>query len=574
MANSRKAIGIFIIATIVAILAFVALSATATAAVITVPSAGNETIQQAINNASDGDTILVNATAYAGTTETIDVNKSDIIIRSVNGRAVVSAGGASDHVFDITDQTNVTLEGFTIRDAQGTSGYVAGIYMYNATECTISNNTVTNISATVPHSAYGIDLWYSNNNTFSSSITVSNITGQYAHGIYLYHSSNNGFSASTSVSTINGNSVYGIYLSSSSSNNTFSADTSVSNVTATDGDAHGIYLGSSSNYKTFSASTSVSTITATNRGAHGIYLGYSSNNTFSADTSVSNVTATDDDAYGISLSSASNNTFSASTSVSTITATNREAYGIRLMNSNNNRFSASTSVSNVTATNSKAYGIFLYESSNNTFSASTSVSNVTATDGTAYGISLGEFSDDNTFTGVTITPTINGNESYEFYSEETCDNNVVTDMTIGNPTTISFTYGNGIWIKRVEAGERPGDPANVCNIGKYINASNLTTNSWIFLNVSYDPGDVIGVDESSLRLYHWNGAAWELLPQPNGVNTVEDYVYSNITTFSQIAAFGNPSARVPTLTPIGLIALISALSVIAALTISTRRKRR
>jgi len=108
MTISTKAIGIFIIAAILAIVAFMAFSATASAAVINVPSAGNETIQEAINNASSGDTILVNATTYSAK-ETVDVTQSNIIIRSINGRAVVSANGTSDHVFNITDQTNVTL---------------------------------------------------------------------------------------------------------------------------------------------------------------------------------------------------------------------------------------------------------------------------------------------------------------------------------------------------------------------------------------------------------------------------------------------------------------------------------
>jgi hypothetical protein len=220
MDNTRKWIGIFIIAAIVAILAFVTLSATASAAVINVPSAGNETIQQAINNASTGDTILVNAAAYAGTTETVDVTQSNIIIRSVNGRAVVSAGGASDHVFNITDQTNVTLEGFTIRDAHGTTQDVAGIYMHNASKCTISNIIVTNISATVPYSALGIYLYgSSNNNTFSASTSVYNVTATASAGYGTAYAD-----------------AYGIYLQSSSSN-AFSSNISVYNVTATGDDA-------------------------------------------------------------------------------------------------------------------------------------------------------------------------------------------------------------------------------------------------------------------------------------------------------------------------------------------------
>jgi hypothetical protein len=134
------------LAAILVIFVFVAFSATASAAIIKVPD-DYATIQQAINNVTaENRTIEVDATAYAGTTETVIVNKSDIIIRSVNGRAKVTAGGASDHVFNITDQRNVTLKGFEIRDARGTTQSVAGIDMYNASECNISNNVVTRTS--------------------------------------------------------------------------------------------------------------------------------------------------------------------------------------------------------------------------------------------------------------------------------------------------------------------------------------------------------------------------------------------------------------------------------------------
>ena len=166
-----------LLAAILLIFALVAFSATASAAVINVP-ADYPMIQQAIYNVTaENRTIEVNATAYnaQGTPETVDVTKSDIIIRSVNGRAVIDADGADDHVFNVTDQTNVTLKGFEIRDARGTSQDVAGIYMHNASECNISNNIMTNISATGTYAAIGIRLYVSNNNTFSSSTTISNI---------------------------------------------------------------------------------------------------------------------------------------------------------------------------------------------------------------------------------------------------------------------------------------------------------------------------------------------------------------------------------------------------------------
>ena len=76
-------------------------------------------------------------------------------------------------MFNITGQTNVTLERFTIRDARGTSKHVAGIYMDDASGCNISNNVVTNITATGGWGARGVWLYDSDNNKFGSSTSVS-----------------------------------------------------------------------------------------------------------------------------------------------------------------------------------------------------------------------------------------------------------------------------------------------------------------------------------------------------------------------------------------------------------------
>jgi hypothetical protein len=457
----------------------------------------------------------------------------------------------------------------------------------------------------------------SNNNTFSASTSVSSISGCRmvvfgfssgdAYGIYLSSSSdNNTFSASTSVSTVEGcMRAYGIYLSSSS-NNGFNASTSVSSINASFGDSCGISLESSSRHNRFSSNTTVSNITATFGDACGIYLSSSSNNTFSASTSVSSISAggvyfdpigfylstCGNNANGIFINSSSNsNTFSGSTSVSHVMATatggnlsipctngtaKANACGIYLKgSSNNNTFNSSVSVSNVTATaiwlddisalataTANAYGIRLSTSSNNnTFNSSTSVSNVTATatgyydiaTTNAYGIYLQANSDANTFTRVTIAPTINGNESYEFYSATGCDDNVVTDLTIGNsPTTISFTYGNGIWLKRVNVSERPGDPGHYRNISKYINASNLTANSWLFVNFSYSENDLDGTGisgENTLKVWKYNGTAWneDGWSESRVLDTSKNVVGVNITSFCIFAPLGN-SLTPPTIT--------------------------
>ena len=59
------------------------------------------------------------------------------------------------------------------------------------------------------------------------------------------------------------------------------------------------------------------------------------------------------------------------------------------------------------------------------------------------------------------------------------------------------------------------------------------------MNVSYEDGDLGGVNENSLRFWKHNGTDWTLVPGPNGVNTAENYVYANITEFSVFAPLGN-----------------------------------
>jgi hypothetical protein len=110
-----------------------------------VPSANYSTIQQAIDNATGGETILVEPGRY---NETLDINVSHILIKANSTNpadTVVSANGTDDHVINITNlTTNVTIEGFTIQDARGTSQDVAGIFMDNTSECAISNTVIRN----------------------------------------------------------------------------------------------------------------------------------------------------------------------------------------------------------------------------------------------------------------------------------------------------------------------------------------------------------------------------------------------------------------------------------------------
>jgi len=46
----------------------------------------------------------------------------------------------------------------------------------------------------------------------------------------------------------------------------------------------------------------------------------------------------------------------------------------------------------------------------------------------------------------------------------------------------------------------PSDPSGKVNIGKYVNVTNVTGNSWIFLNVSYPDAELGSIDENSAEV--------------------------------------------------------------------------
>jgi hypothetical protein len=114
----------------------------------------------------------------------------------------------------------------------------------------------------------------------------------------------------------------------------------------------------------------------------------------------------------------------------------------------------------------------------------------------------------------------------------------------------------------------------------YVNATNVTATSWILLNISYADPDVLGVYEETLMIYRWNGTAWVLADGSgiNGVNTTENYVYANITKFSNFAVLGRVlepvggfvlPAELPSYSVMFIIVAIAASAAAAAL---ARRK--
>jgi hypothetical protein len=220
-------------------------------------------------------------------------------------------------------------------------------------------------------------------------------------------------------------------------------------------------------------------------------------------------------------------------------------YGIYMENSNDNFLDPA--IGNITNEGHYASGLWLSYSVNNTVE-NTTLGNITA-ESVACGIMLG-LSNNNTFSSGSISD-INAPIWWDFYSDASSHGNSAENITISSyPTTISFTYDNGVGIKSVTTPEP--DPAGKRNISKYVNATNVTVNSWLFLNVSYNESDLGGVDEATLKMYRYNGTSvdWELADGSgiNGVNQVANYVYANITEFSVFAPLGNVTEAPPNIT--------------------------
>ncbi len=173
------------------------------------------TIQDAVNNASSGDTILV----YPGTyTENVNANVENISIRSFSGNpddTIVKRLCVLSHAFKIT-ANNVTISGFNITGEKATgiymngvsganitdnefSGVGCGVQMERSSRCSLINNTV---NGAVQHGFY---LSSSSNNCILTNNTISH-TGE--EGISLEHSNNCTLTGNTVTGANSGISLY------------------------------------------------------------------------------------------------------------------------------------------------------------------------------------------------------------------------------------------------------------------------------------------------------------------------------------------------------------------------------
>jgi parallel beta-helix repeat protein len=262
------------------------------------------TIQEAINMANEGETILVEAGTYY---EHVIVNKPLSLVGENKQDTIIDGSGAETIVNIIA--SNITLSGFTIQNGG------LGIYLWGSSNNVISGNDVSN-------NGHGIYLSYSGDNVVSGNNVSEN-----EHGIYLEGSSYNTLTGNDAS-----NNGHGIYLS-------YSGDNVVSGNNVSENE-HGIYLEGSS-YNTLTGND------ASNNNGYGIRLYHSGSNVLSGNDASNN-------GYGIYVDDSDNNIFSGNV------LPNNE-YGIHLSYSGSNVLSGNDASNN-------GYGIYLWGSSNNVIS--------------------------------------------------------------------------------------------------------------------------------------------------------------------------------------------------------------
>ena len=161
------------------------LSTQAMAATITVPD-DYPTIQEAIQASSEGDTISVSSGTY---NENIVIDKQISLV----GNDATIMGTGSGHVIRIISN-GVEVSGFAIKGSGDIyigpfEGGDAGLILDGVTECTISDNTLT-------QNTIGIFLNVSDKNTIESNT----VYGHTYDGIYGRYSNNNIFRGNNATS--------------------------------------------------------------------------------------------------------------------------------------------------------------------------------------------------------------------------------------------------------------------------------------------------------------------------------------------------------------------------------------
>ena len=403
------------------------------------------TIQEAINDVNDGDTVLV----YPGTYyENVFLNKTLTLIGE--GLPTIDAQGSGDAITITAD--DCTVKGFNCVNAY--SSPYAGI-------CVESNNNVIEDN-TCKNNGFGIILLTTSENIIANNTAKNNEK----NGIYLQDSNNNRITDNDASN----NSYNGISLESSDNNEIrnnnanynlhqgirfgTSSENIIANNAAKNNDEYGIALWTSDE-------NIIANNIAKNNGGVGILLSASNNNKIT-DNDASNTVKYD----GIALFSSNNN------EIANNTVNSNNFDGIRLYSHSNNNI-----LTNNIANSNREAGILCWTSSENILTYNNLGSN-------DYGIRLYNYSTDNILANNTATL-----NSYGISVIRSSNNNIYLNDFIDN-TDNAYSYNsNNIWHSTSRITYTYNGNTYIKYLGNY----------WSDYNGSDADGDGIGEDPYSIE---------------------------------------------------------------------------
>jgi parallel beta-helix repeat protein len=302
-----------------------------------------DTIQEGVDDASDGDTVIVYAGEYVENVNIYGQGRLTLIGEGTDVVTVTAASAsADDDVFEVFADY-VDISGFTVTGATQSYGVGAGICLFYAEHCNISNNNISNNSC-------GIYMEDTSNNTLRNNAISGN---GWNFGVFGKSLSHHIHDIDTS-NTVNGKPIY--YWINQQNEQIpcdagFVGVVNCTNITVND-------LTSTSVLFAYTEDSRIENVTASDNWI-GIYLKESNNNTLQSNNAFNNK-------CGIGLSSSDSNILQ-SNNVSGIWY----GVGIALGNSNNNILRGNN------ASNNEYYGsgITMEESNNNTLQSNNAFNN-------------------------------------------------------------------------------------------------------------------------------------------------------------------------------------------------------
>jgi parallel beta-helix repeat protein len=136
----------------------------------------NESIQEAINNATDGDTIVISSGVHVENYYPIVVNKSLNIIGEDLNTTIIDGNKTERGIF-LVRSSNVTIGNLTIQNTTEPEA-VSGIHLYNVQLVEIFDSVIKECGS-------GIQL----TNSTNCAIVRNNVTSNHSTGVYLHSKS-------------------------------------------------------------------------------------------------------------------------------------------------------------------------------------------------------------------------------------------------------------------------------------------------------------------------------------------------------------------------------------------------